>query len=187
MIKVQLLYTGADNVGLPQLTASKSIGGFVSSSQVPNLLMQNLFGDVSYQNLVNGSKTLRALALKFIETTGNFRIGILPNSNDLKFKIELAFVSVTNNQMEKLLNDNAEPIYAQFNEHSVMSDINDVSNMFYLADQPKDTVMGVWIKRTILKENQLPTSEIPICQQYEQKENIDDISDGFKIIVQYDD
>lgn len=60
---MKLFYTSAQFFGAPQESPISSLGGYVSSTQVPNSLLGNVFSDLSNWSRELGVSELRALAL----------------------------------------------------------------------------------------------------------------------------
>lgn len=61
---MKLFYTGAVKFNDPQLDALKSLGGYISDSEIPNASLNNLFGDISKFGIWNRQQTeYRAIAL----------------------------------------------------------------------------------------------------------------------------
>ena len=61
---MRLFYTGATEYLEPQNSPRLSIGGFVSSSPLPNDILNGIFGSISDYKAVNGLKEVRGVVLK---------------------------------------------------------------------------------------------------------------------------
>lgn len=102
----------------PQTDVSKSLGGYVSSSIVPNGNINALFDMISLNTLKNKPKETIAIALvnKFDFNTLNVGIKIVTKKNFIgKFKV--AVVEIGNDfLMEHIDNRYSEPIQAEFHD-----------------------------------------------------------------------
>lgn len=61
---IQILYTGAIKFNEPQDNPTLSLGGYISSSEVPSGHIGNLFGSVSKYTIQQNKPEVRILALK---------------------------------------------------------------------------------------------------------------------------
>jgi hypothetical protein len=66
---LEIYYTGASESGKIQQIASQSLGGFISSSLIPNDMLGNLFSDVSQLALEKKSRSTRVIAIRNISDT----------------------------------------------------------------------------------------------------------------------
>lgn len=100
----------------PQTDTSKSLGGYISSTPVPNASVNALFDLVSMQTIKDKQKETIALGLvnKFDYSVYSVDIRILTKKDNVcRFKV--AAVNVDENlQMEHLINRYAEPMQAEF-------------------------------------------------------------------------
>ena len=118
---MMLYLTGAasslsNSADAPQTDVSKSLGGYISSSMVPNGNVNVLFDLISLNTLKNKPKETLALGLvnKFSEAVTNLKICIATRPDYIgKFKIAATAVSPTY-MMEHIENRYAEPIQAEF-------------------------------------------------------------------------
>lgn len=120
-----LFLTGADislsesGENSPQNNCNKSLGGFVSSTLVPNNSVNSLFDSLSIKTLNDRRKETIAIALvnKLDYNVKNVKIKIINDINALAtFKI--AAVDITNNVMEKIANRYEQPFNAEFYDAS---------------------------------------------------------------------
>lgn len=164
---MRFLYSGANAYLLPQTNPSLSLGGFVSSSIVPNGRLNGLFSDGSYKASKFGSIETKALILENETQTGvtNITFGY-QYSTDPDFKIEVAVVTLSNNQtMEQLQSIRDTPYYGTFHEANVDPD-NNIDNRLDLGDMAAGLRLGIWIRRTQFKHtNVLPTDFSVITEQ----------------------
>lgn len=164
-----LLYTGAIQPLTGQRNPEKSLGGFVSSTKIPNGRINNLFEDVSYYTKIDKPVQYKAVAIE--NNTGdaliNLKFGInylQPNPN---YKLELAIVSMNAPyvEMEKLEKTIDEPYYAQFVE-CIYDVANNIDNRIGVPDLLPNVRYGVWIKKTILNPQQ--NSNLTDCDIYSE-------------------
>lgn len=120
---MMLYLTGASNSLVksneaPQTDVSKSLGGYISSSIVPNGSVNSLFDMISLNTLKNKPKETIAIALinKFDKTVSDVEIKIVTKKDAIgKFKI--AAVNVSEDYlMEHIDNRYSEPIQAEFHD-----------------------------------------------------------------------
>lgn len=145
---MRLFYSGADVVDNPQADPRISLGGFLSSTVVPNDFLGNLFDDISLYTLKKGAIYTKAVFLK--NETGQV-------VNDLEAYFEQnisseylaqfqigASTALNNEQIEQIGNSRSVPYSVQF------FSANGVANKVLLTNQiPIDGVIGIWIKRII--------------------------------------
>lgn len=101
-----------------QNDVDKSLGGYISSSPVPNGSINALFDIVSLNTLKNKTKEVIAIALinKFDFNVSNVRVKIVTRP-DFIGKFKLAAVSVGDDYcMEHIDNRYSEPIHADFHD-----------------------------------------------------------------------
>ncbi len=164
---MRFLYSGATAYLLPQNNPSLSLGGYVSSSIVPNGRLNGLFSDGSHKSAKFGSVETKALILE--NETGSTANDITfgyQYSIDPDFKIEVAIVTLSNNQtMEQLQSIRDTPYYGTFHEANVDPD-NDIDNRLSLGDMTAGMRLGIWIRRTQFKHNdEIPTDFSVITDQ----------------------
>ena len=120
---MMLYLTGASNSlakssEAPQTDVSKSLGGYISSSMVPNGNVNALFDTISLSTLKNKPKETIAIALvnKFENVVSNVEIKMVTKKDAIgKFKI--AAVNVSEDYlMEHIENRYSEPIQAEFHD-----------------------------------------------------------------------
>lgn len=152
---MRLLYSGAIAYLQPQPNPSASLGGFVSSSIVPNLRINSLFSDGSYFSSKNGSVETKALILENETSSGITALTIgYEYSTNPDFKIEIAIVSLTSNQlMEQIGNVRDTPYYATFSEANIDPAASPpIDNTLDIGNLAANTRLGIWIRRTQIVE-----------------------------------
>lgn len=101
---------------VPQDDPMKSLGGYVSSSPVPNASLNAVFDCISLHTLKNRPKETVAIALvnKFEEAVKNVYIRTIVSPDNIA-KIRIAAVAIGDEmEMEHIPNRYAEPINAEF-------------------------------------------------------------------------
>jgi hypothetical protein len=150
-----LIYSGASAANQSQPDPEKSLGGFISNSQIPSGILNSIFSDISQLALENDTVDTKAFFIK--NTTGaivnNIQFAIIypQNTRNTVLKYEVAFVSPNSaSKIETIINSKATPYLGTFTEPYDDGVTNNQVNIGNLADGAS---IGVWIRRTILKQN----------------------------------
>jgi len=167
---LKLFYTGAFAVNQPNLTPLlTSLGGFVSSSPIPNGRKNSLFSDISKAMSEKGKEEIIGLCIKndsLTETVSDIQLSIL-NPETLKGKFKIGFIAIGMDlQMEKLASSADLPYYTELIDFDGLTTIE--GNLL------PGKYIGVWLQRTIAPFEYL----LPIEQQLEQIE----ISLGWEVV-----
>lgn len=149
-----LFYTGANKSNAIQGNPSLSLGGWISSSQVPNDYLNNLFSDIDYTTIKNDLKPIRVLGFKNltggiipsfsvytitpVNTSAKFKIGIILNAID---------ASCNCPYFEQLVSELANPFYV------VLADCEGSSNALNLTNIPVNQFVGIFIQRVLIPDN----------------------------------
>ena len=142
-------YTSASNK--EQLNPGLSLGGYLSSP-VPNSRVNNLFGDITSLGIDRNEPVYIGLFLK--NTTGTAITGVslwFDYPTNCYSKLEIAAVM-------PLLDPEGNPIIEIINSifsapyNGVFFEATGQSNAISLGDIAKDGLLGIWFKRTILKD-----------------------------------
>ena len=174
---IQLLYTNAINSGDAQPSSSLSVGGYVSSSLIPNDMVGNIFSDISQLSKESGRKETICIAFK--NTTGDaiedltFSFAIEENS---PIDIKVAFVQPSLDScgepiFEKIPNSSALPLNATFN----LVEDNDSYNVGNIVE---DGIVGIWFTRSISEFGK----QITTCEQLEQQFDDNESTESEKVI-----
>jgi hypothetical protein len=155
-------YTGSESFETQQPEPSKSLGGFVSSSVVPNGSLQNVFGRISLTTLQESTKEVRGLVLwnNTGGTVTNVRAYLeyaIASASDRFSKIEFAVVTLIGDgeQMEQIRTRNDEP----YQSGSWIEPIGVGNETVLVASMENNTGIGVWFRRTITNSNPLSDVE----------------------------
>jgi hypothetical protein len=147
-----LYYTGAEKNQATQNNQSKSLGGWISSSQVPNDFMNNLFGDLDYSSIKNDDKEYRVIAFKNISNTP-IDLSLYtetPIDSFCKYQIGLILNSLTEDNcayFEQLVNSKSAPYYVE------LKDCENIENKISLMQLPVNQYAGIFIKRILIEAN----------------------------------
>lgn len=123
MAGLRFFFTGADKFLDTQPETDKSIGGFISSSPVPNDDFANVFSEISLLSITNDLQETKGLALK--NETGVDITDLLINyvypEVDSQTIVEIATVAVSidacgDQAIEKIPNFRSTPQFATFQE-----------------------------------------------------------------------
>lgn len=146
---MRFYYTIISKEGDPQTRPDLSLGGFKSSTLVPNNSFSNLFSDISCYSVRENRDEYIALILTN-ETSGvatDVTLYFTYPENRTK-DIEMAFVSLNSNgEMEFIPNPYAQPFNADFNA------ADGVDNAINIGDIDAGASIGVWFKRIINVDN----------------------------------
>lgn len=106
---MQLLYSGADYVDAQQSSPLKSLGGFISSTTIPNSRLNSIFGD----SMKYGQES-DCIAIFLKNATSVAQTFTLGYEKQSVADIELAIVLPTQNQIEKIVVSTDTPLFAEF-------------------------------------------------------------------------
>lgn len=105
----------------PQTDAAKSLGGYISSTPVPNSALNSLFDLISAYTLEKRQKETIAIGLinQFDKEVKDIELKIVTDENhEAIFKIAAVAVSTDNYAMEHIANRYQEPMLAEFYDAS---------------------------------------------------------------------
>lgn len=164
---MKFYYTGSTTYNGIQKNSNLSIGGFLSSSEVQNDLVNNIFGDISELSKQNLSRQTVLIALKNNHNEIVQSVILKFNVSDwsiLTSEFNIAFVASKidncgNIYFDSIDNQEALP-YLDF---EVISSTN---NEFSLGDLDRDAVIGIWLVRKIKKSGVAPLSCDTIYNNY---------------------
>lgn len=147
---ITYFFTGADDYLDTQIDKDKSLGGYISSSSVPNDLVGNLFGEISSYTIDQDFRETKAIAIK--NETGSDITDLTTYFNNLAtnpfLKIEIAAVALTEDtsctpskfSMEKIINMRATPVNAVFAEPT------SAGTAVSLGALANGSMLGIWIR-----------------------------------------
>lgn len=144
---MRLYYTIISIEENPQTRPDLSLGGFKSSTVVPNNSLSNLFSDISCYSISEDQNEYIAIALVNEEASPVTGITLYFDYPDgVQKNIEMAFVNFNaSEEMEIIPNPYATPYNAEF------SSADGVANAISIGDLAAGAKIGVWFKKIILK------------------------------------
>lgn len=149
---ITLYYSGAKVFNAIQNNPDLSLGGWLSSTIIPNDLMNNLFGTISEKGQSEALSETKAIFLvNDTEVKTNFSIYIeQANSDEVIF--EFSVVAVPNGQsMERISSIRSLPYYADF------FTANGIDNAELMLESfTANQVIGLWIRRTAIQRPTAP-------------------------------
>lgn len=143
---MRLYYTTSQEEGASQQDINLSIGGQRSGTQLPNSRFNNLFGDITQYTANNPTDEYIGLILRNETglTATNINVWFtLPNG--AVSSLSVAAVSLVNGSMERVQAKDVQPLIGEF----VTPDVNSKAQLGNLDD---NSSIGIWIKRTINKQ-----------------------------------
>lgn len=142
---MKLIYTGAIKPGALQTNSDLSLGGFTSSSEIPNDMISNLFSAASMLSIQDKRRETKLIAIKNDNGSNvsdiKFKF-LIPEDSICKYKVAFVYPSINTNSVcfEKIQNSGALPYHANFIlvEDELIITIPNLDNNKFL---------GVWISR----------------------------------------
>lgn len=143
-----LYYTGAKTPNAIQIDSEKSLGGFVSSTPVPNSRIGNLFSGISKSVIIENRKEIRLIALKNTTGVAIANLIIFTNNKNKSFKFKIAAVASGTNSLNEIVFEEVQdgeslPYQAALTENEL--EINALSVGAMAIGQ----VIGIWIYREL--------------------------------------
>ena len=112
---MKLYYSGANQPNTPQNDPKKSLGGYLSSTEVPNGRLNNIFNDISPVSKQFNYEEVKGVFIK--NTTGaavnNVTVYSTEGTNT-DFKIQLSATTAANFKMEQIGSSKDTPLYGDF-------------------------------------------------------------------------
>lgn len=147
-----LFYTGPDQAGGVQKLPEKSLGGFVSSSIVPNSQFNNLFPKLSKSEVDRESQIIRVIALKNLTgatITGITIYPVLPVGSYIEISMGVAqpFLDGCGNENYEQVSEDSLPYMTTLNIYSQGTPL--VFSQPLLANKS----IGLFITRSINEDN----------------------------------
>lgn len=154
-MSLSIYYTGAAKFTASQNDASKSIGGYISSSIIPNGMLSNLFGDISaYTKSIANRSEYRAIAIKSTSapTKSNLKAYFTyPQSNNADSNVcdyQIGYLSPQADQCGDLMTELLSSIYAQPYTVSFSPAVG-LANALQLPNLDNNNYLVLYIKRTL--------------------------------------
>jgi len=159
---IKLYYTGALENGAEQKEIHKSLGGYISGTQIPNGRKNNLFRDISYYTKVKNENEIICIAAKNITDTQLQDVTLYANVPE-GYKLLAAIVTPNISScgapiFEELKTQRDLPYYAEFN------DITSQQNEILIGTIEPQSYIGIFLQR--LKS--ADTQNISECDNVEE-------------------
>lgn len=152
---MRLFYTGASSFDAQQNDPSKSLGGWISSTPVPNGMKSNLFGTISSYTTDQLFREVIAIAIKNItaDTVNDIEVYFIPDSNNPISKYKIAAVQAIEHvtcerqyYVENIDSNKQLPFDATFYEATGESNAVNIGNL------ESGKYVCLWIMREIDSE-----------------------------------
>lgn len=143
-------YTGAQEPNQPQTQIQKSLGGYRSSTRIPNASLNSLFQGISQKQTQEGDEQIIGVVLtnESGATITNLSIyATVPSGSQTTFQVA-AVSLIDNNRMEQIPNNSASPYIGTLVEMTTLS-----NRRTLISTLPNGGSIGLWIKRTIPKQS----------------------------------
>lgn len=143
-------YTGAQEPNQPQTQIQRSLGGYKSSTRVPNASLDSLFQGVSQRQLQEGDEQIIGIILtnESGATITNLTIySTVPNGSPVTFQVA-AVTLVNDNRIEQIPNNQASPYVGTLVEMTSIANRRTLS-----ASLANNASIGLWIRRTVAKQS----------------------------------
>ncbi len=160
---MRLFFTGASSFLGQQTDPSRSLGGLISSSPLPNGSVDEVFDSISEKQMNDGSKETRGFA--FLNETGieivSPRLFYMNESREPITNIRMSIVEVGQDTrcstfyIESISNGQQSPINASFKDN------RGESNAIVMPNIPAGGYIGIWVERSI---NTNRSKELMSCE-----------------------
>lgn len=125
---MRIFYSGAKKQGDIQVDISKSLGGILSSTEIPNGRINNIFSDLSFTSKTNNYKETKAIFLqnKTTSNIANVVLYVLYGENNESI-VQIAAVKPLNNEIEKIRTSKDIPYQASFYDADVVFAFSEIT------------------------------------------------------------
>jgi hypothetical protein len=154
---IYLYYTGAKENDGVQTEIQKSLGGYISSSIIPNASLNSLFRDLSEFSKIKNSSEVICVAIKntLLTPLENFTFYI--NGLDASIDVKAAFVVPTtdscgNKVFESIKTQEQLPYYAEF------ENVDGEDNAINIGQFPANSFLGLFLQKIITPESEQCTA-----------------------------
>ena len=146
---IKLYYTTKVAAEDIQTRADLSLGGFKSSTMIPNNSLSNLFSDLSLYSIQRNSSEFIAVIATNTAAADIVNINVWFGYPAMcQRKIEIAAVDLTvEGEMEGIDSAFSQPYYADFHE------ADGEGNKIQLGDIEAGKSIGIWLKSSIVLQN----------------------------------
>jgi len=178
---MRLYYTTTARANVPQQKASQSLGGFKSSSSIPNSTFGNLFSDVSLLTIENDlPEYIGIILVNELEAEAvNIKLWLEKGEHSIcNYRLAVVELSSTN-EIEMLPSINSRPLYAEFYESYSLDDAINIPSML-----PNEQY-GIWIERTFNKNEDSLKFRNDCDKLYNSPELFEDKIEEIEIKIQF--
>lgn len=138
----------------PQTDASRSLGGYISSTPVPNANLNALFDMISSYTIEKKQKETLAFGLinQFDKAVKNVELKIISNENNIaSFRVAAVAVNSDNYCMESIVNRYSEPMLAEFHDASFYRASVDIEIKQFASVEEEIALLPFGINLTVKK------------------------------------
>lgn len=145
---MQVFYTGSSNGNFAQQNPSSSLGGYISTTRVPNNRDSNIFGPIAYLDWKEQEETTLALGL-YNETSSplnNFKVWVtLEDGSFIDIDLGLSASSTDSKGVfiESIQSSDSLPFI------DIFEGIYSENDALQLASIPAQSYYGLWLTRRI--------------------------------------
>jgi hypothetical protein len=146
---VFLYYTGAAEPNQPQTQIQRSLGGYKSSTRIPNASLNSLFQGVGQRQSQEGDEQIIGVILtnESGATITNLSLyATVPVGSNTTFQVA-AVTLIDSNRIEQIPNNQSTPYVGELVEMTTLANKRVLS-----ASLANGASIGVWIRRTIPKQ-----------------------------------
>lgn len=188
---MRLYYTNSTGTDIEQSKSSLSLGGYKSSSKVPNGVFNNMFADITPATVSNFNQN-RYIALILVNETGKALENVnfwfdLPEVCSGTFKIaavDLVLQTDGSYLMERVDSVYEKPVNGEFFESSGEINAVDLGNLA-IGEQ-----IGLWVEMALkvedIKDNMETVYEVDPTNEYRFQEIEKDKFEEISINISYD-
>lgn len=163
---MDILYTGAATFLEKQEDPSISLGGYISSTSVPNDFLSNLFGEISKLSASQGKRVIRAIAFKndTASTITSVKVYVAPEDDEPAASFKLGFQVPVLDEcgdlvIEQLPNESSSPLNVD------MVDATGPGKAIDLPDIEAGKYVGIYIQR-ILDDDAVTFTDQEVIDEY---------------------
>jgi hypothetical protein len=151
---MKYLYSGASKFGAEQTNPELSLGGNISSSPIPNDLLQNIFSEASYLSIQQNKRETKLIVLQNedkLKTATLLSLNFLLNDDDVsvsgpthgaiaEYRVAFVLPDDDNDCFESISNSAALPFNATFQDVIENTSVS-------LPDIAPGDFLGIWLVR----------------------------------------
>ena len=148
--------------GASNTNPNASLGGVISTTEVTDNTLNNLFDDVTGDEHTAGDIEYRAFYFKnaSAETGSNAKIWIESNTTATDDTIEIGIESASGSPIQTISDESTAPIGISF------STANGQINALTIGTMTAGTVYGVWVKRTVTAGSTPQATDTAVLKVY---------------------